>query len=77
MTNGNDPAFGTSEIVEFNSGPALAKMAGLTKRELFSAMAMQGFAADSKYCPPTIEAMARNCCQWADALIAALNEEKK
>ncbi len=51
-------------------------LGGLTKRELFAAMAMQGFAS----CP-SVEATAERCAAgavaWADALLAELAKEPK
>lgn len=47
---------------------------GLTKRELFAAMAMQGLCSDPDY--PTGYAVTEGV-KLADALIAELNKEKK
>ncbi|HUD01349.1 MAG TPA: hypothetical protein VMR37_03420 [Rhabdochlamydiaceae bacterium] len=55
---------------------------GLTKRELFAAIAMQALASidckvmacDAKYVPGTI---ASNAVKYADALIAELEKVKK
>lgn len=47
---------------------------GLTKRELFAAMVMQGFASD-----PTaigVGSLAESAVDWADALLAALEKSK-
>jgi len=64
MTNGNDTAFPSNCEDDTN---------GLTKREYFAAMAVAGFAAD-----PSCESDGPQCAgaavEWADALIAALNE---
>ena len=51
---------------------------GLTKRELFAAVAMQGFASlqGSSACFESIEEVGQLSTKWADALIAALNEEE-
>jgi hypothetical protein len=83
MTNGNDPAYSTSEVVEFNSGPALAKMGGLTKREYFAAMAMQadiGGLGSKASCGKDYAKSMPLICElavgWADALIAALNKQE-
>lgn len=73
MTNGNEPAFAQVGTDLF-SKPFL--FGGLTKRELFAAMAMQGFLADSDRggSDPTI---VRRSVSAADALIEALNKETK
>lgn len=47
---------------------------GLTKRELFAAMAMQGVSADPTNRSPMEAAFIS--VQWADALLAALNAEE-
>lgn len=49
---------------------------GLTKRELFAAMAMQGLAANNGFTKTglTMESMATNAVQSADALIAELDK---
>lgn len=44
---------------------------GLTKRELFAAMAMQGILSDSEYNEP-VERLASSSVRAADALIAEL-----
>lgn len=58
------------------SGPSLWQFAGLTKRELFAAMAMQGFCADPSchqlFADP--EEMAENAVGCADALLAELTK---
>jgi len=64
MTNGNDTAFPSNCEDDTD---------GLTKREYFAAMAMQGFLSDgSQDLAP--EQCARAGVRHADALIAALNE---
>lgn len=69
MTNPNDP-----------TNPD-AMTAGLTKRELFAAMAMQGglsnpeTARDVQREQLPVGALAKLFVQMADALIAALNEK--
>ncbi|QDY48762.1 hypothetical protein [Stenotrophomonas maltophilia] len=47
---------------------------GLTKRELFAAMAMQGFASDPD--ATGLEMLAESAVDWADALLAALEKSK-
>ena len=71
MTNGNDPINAAD--------PSIHSFAGLTKREYFAAMAMQGLIAsgatidiDKEY---PFQARAYTCIVMADALIKALNNE--
>jgi hypothetical protein len=45
---------------------------GLTKREYFAAMALQGLAAGAHLFPPEI--LSRNAVKMADALIKELNK---
>ena len=49
---------------------------GLTKREYFASMAMQGFLASyaGSTFDPKSENVAKKSCEYADALIKALNE---
>lgn len=47
---------------------------GLTKRELFAAMAMQGLIATEAYYAEEITC-ASDACKFADALLAALDAE--
>jgi len=68
MTNGNDPAF----IDSMGEGFKL----GMTKREYFAAMAMTGLLAKTPWAMRCDE-IGRNARDFADALIFALNEEKK
>lgn len=52
-------------------GPNTWQFPGLSKRELFAAMVMQGFAADSGVISEADE-VAKVAVSWADALIDAL-----
>lgn len=69
MTNPNDNAFG------FSADRLAGEYPGLTKREYFAAMAMQGLCAEdhSKEC----KTVALWSVGMADALIAELNKEVK
>ena len=49
---------------------------GLTKREYFAAVAMQGFLADTSGTLLNPEFVAKHSVAYADALINALNETK-
>lgn len=62
MTNGKDSAFSSD------------RQYGLTKREYFAAMAMQGMLAIDD---PPKEVVARFAVEQADALIKELNKESK
>lgn len=48
---------------------------GLTKRELFAAMVLQGFAADPNTAENTPIESAGAAVDWADALLAALEAD--
>ena len=83
MTNPDDPVFGESKIVEFNSGPAFCRIEGLSKREWYAGLAMQGFVAGIHAFPDQktllqwkCDGMAIYCLRIADALIAEMNKEK-
>ncbi|HTH08457.1 MAG TPA: hypothetical protein VMA55_02730 [Acidovorax sp.] len=55
--------------------PAPYEPYGLTKRELFAAMAMQGMCANGEYWLATGEQIARYSLEVADALLAALAKD--
>lgn len=89
MLNPNDPAFpfeGCTSLIDrelLNQvGPEnAAKIAtiskrydGLTKREYFAAIAMQGMIAGSQGLHITVEQFASQSLKLADALIAELNK---
>lgn len=69
MTNPNDSVFPESELLE---GGTVTTVSGLTKREYFAAMALNGLLSqeDDYHRLADIKAV-----EFADALIAALNEE--
>ena len=46
FSDSNNPAFPTTWTIESISGPQEVVMRGLTKREYFAALAMQGFASN-------------------------------
>jgi hypothetical protein len=75
QTNGNDPVSATQEYHSKNFGVVLAKT-GLTKREYFAAMAMQGIASDLTFSEFEFSKLAEWSVLQADALIEALNKEK-
>ena len=70
MTTGNDAAY-PSHFLPEQYNPEF----GLTKRELFAAMAMQGVMADPNTTLPFSRA-AYLAVQAADALIEALDDDK-
>ena len=81
MTNPNDPAFVETKEQADDGIHAYIVRAGLTKREYFAAMAMQGIisgmqtrAVDSAAQRKEWEGIARSAVLWADALIAELNK---
>jgi hypothetical protein len=71
MSNADEPAF---SVIEFDD-LGLSKIAGvgLTKREYFAAMAMQGIISDSTGL--AFEEIAHDAVRFADALIAALERK--
>ena len=80
MTNGHDPITPQDEHKYFNRTDGevttLFNCGGLTKREYFAAMAMQGsIASDSEAGSLTVEGHAKLAARAADALIEALNKE--
>lgn len=68
---GSEPAFPNALVSPTNDG--YLTTAGLTKRELFAAMVMQGFASDPN-CDGEGWCYARTATGWADALIAELEK---
>lgn len=73
MTDGKDTAFGA--VVRYTDD--MNVLAGLTKREYFAAMALNGLLASRNPNTPTFrpEDDGKYVCDLADALIAALNKE--
>lgn len=68
-TNPNDPSFSIDlELKDYQK----FQMYGLTKREYFAAMAIQGMAYELDY---DEEVYAKNAVKLADALIEALNKD--
>lgn len=73
MTNPNDPAF-PSPIIAVKDGKPIHEGGGLTKREFFAAMAMQGWNTGLEE-PFDIAIGMKHCVAVADALIKVLNED--
>ena len=72
MTNPNDAAFSKAAFYNENTGMDQAQE-GLTKREYFAALAMQGLLANNIY-TNVANVVSANAVEHADALIAQLNE---
>lgn len=78
MINPNSPAHPTHgwssvpEVIE-----RMKKQEGLTKREWFAGLAMQGTIAGSQGLDITAQQFAEITVKLADALIAELNKENK
>ena len=68
-TDGNDQAFATPPVFSEAFGLAIQEK-GLSKREYFAAMAMQGLLAN----PLHVGGVAISAVAVADALIEALNK---
>lgn len=71
MSNATDPVFPVADW-------GACQLPGLTKRELFAALVMQGILANGeilvRYGMPTAET-AKNAVDFADALLAELAKE--
>lgn len=80
MARGNEPAFPTpNTLVMGGVGHDIRSAGGLTKRELFAAMAMQGFISGCYAGNNAGFTVHGNCfaaVEYADALIAELEKEK-
>lgn len=68
------PAFPIQELNSDGTPSAFGLSPGLTKREYFAAMAMQGMLADSKFDGPA-NVIARLAFAMADAMIAEENKQ--
>jgi hypothetical protein len=82
MTNGNDPIdpiIGSIGHEDFGGKGVYMNTTGLTKREYFAAMAMQGLCANTAAYNyyDDFKDVAAAALQNADALIEALNKEAK
>lgn len=76
MSRGNDPAFASPGLYDENVGRRAYEQIGLTKREVFAAMAMQGLLAnaDEVMGHLTERDVAEVAVRNADALLAALED---
>ena len=75
-TNGNDRAFATAEVQNLDGSWTLASE-GLTKKEYFAAMAMQGIVGSALDADDLAGLWAKNAVKCAEALITALNESEQ
>lgn len=74
--NANDAAFSKAAFYHPDGGTDSPQV-GLTKREYFAAMAMQGLCANSVPGPHHgFERLATESVQYADALLKALDTQK-
>lgn len=73
-TNGNDLAYPTNQAMHTSEGEFMYwnSHSGLTKREYFAAMAMQGLCSTGKYNSSLTPSISVHI---SDALIAELNKE--
>lgn len=83
MDNSNDPAYPCKrmeDVPEYHSPDitvsSLVDYHGLTKRELFAAMAMQGYCSVQEGWDQPAREVAKCAALMADALLAALNAEE-
>jgi len=75
-TKANDPINPLTEIIEKNGLQTVVEFNGLTKREYFAAMAMQGLLASAKDIIYPIIRVAKDAVDYADALIDELNKDE-
>ena len=74
-THGDSPAFSKSAFYHPDGGLD-SPNAGLTKREYFAAMALQGIIANKDGLDIKIERIVESAVDTADALIEELNKTK-
>ena len=72
MTNGNDQAFPHNTFTD-------SHMQGLTKREYFAALCLQGFCSNEGWSmtETNMEILSEGSVKQADALIVELNKDKE
>lgn len=79
-TNPNEPVHPCDEYARYSTTGEdyfADRHMGMTKRELFAAMAMQGMLAKTDMTGSSPNCFAAEALDHADALIAALNAEAK
>ena len=74
-TNPNEPAFSKPSFYHPDGG-LVSPNTGLTKREYFAAMALQGIIANKDGLDIKIERIVESAVDIADALIEELNKTK-
>lgn len=67
MENGNKPAFASTDGQTFANE-------GLTKREYFAGLAMQGIASNPNLKNYTLQEKARSAVAWADEILKQLEK---
>lgn len=81
MTNAEQLAFPMNELRVYgpNPGEPICTHYGLTKREYFAGVALQGLLAEGSQITEadSIAGYAHDAVRFADALLAALNAEKE
>lgn len=76
MNNSDMPAMPQTWVPDYGNKPPVTA-AGLTKREHFAAMAMQGIIGSGNLIgDPDKEALAIHSVEYADALLAALEQKQ-
>ena len=76
-TKANDPIHNVINSKKDYSDDNIYKSNGLTKREYFAAMALQGALANKFAHERTIEMITKSAVKLADALIEELNKTKQ
>lgn len=76
MTHKDDAAFSKSAFYHEHTHTINHAADGLTKREYFAVMAMQGISANKVFGGKSFETIAEWSVKQAEALISELNKEK-
>ena len=76
MKNSDLPAMSCEFIFETDAGTTHEMFRGLTKREHFAGLAMQGYIAAGSHGMPTYQEIAVFAVETADALLAELDKEE-
>lgn len=66
----------TAHIAQLPASYEVQQHSGLTKRELFAAMAMQGLCVDTGTAGMKLDALAAQSVELADSLLAELAKEQ-
>lgn len=76
---GNEPAFPIPYVVDEINGLKIRYEVGLTKREYFAGLAMQGIVEgdSARGCFDDRQKVAEVACEFADALLAELSKERE